>query len=139
MTDAGGEFYGTWVAQARGGGGAYDFYAVFEGSDGFDRARSATYGVTVFGYAGGGQAQDYQYTEIILDALPPLVYTDQTVVLTGQLTSNGYGIAGAEVNIMEDDPLVPDQMLARGYTDQNGEFAIPWDVDGGYLEVDFDV
>ena len=139
VTDAGGEFYGTWVAQARDGGGAYDFYAVFEGSDGFDRSRSATYGVTVFGYAGGGQAQDYQYTEIILDALPPLVYTDQTVVLTGQLTSNGYGIAGAEVNIMEDDPLVPDQVLAWGYTDQNGEFAIPWDVDGGYLEVDFDV
>ena len=138
VTDANGEFYGTWVAQARDGGGAYDFYAVFEDSDGFDRARSVTYGMTVFSYASGGQAQD-QYTEIILDELPPLAYTDETVVFTGRLTSNGYGVAEAAVYIMEDDPLVPDQLLAWGHTDQNGEFFIPWDVVGGYLEVDFDV
>lgn len=139
MTDVDGGFYGTWEAQVRDGGGAYDFYAVFEGFSGLYSARSATYNVTVSNYASGGQAQGYRHTEIILDPLPPLVYTDQTIRFTGQLTSNGYGIAGAEVSIMEDDPLVPDQELAWGHTDQNGRFAIHWDVDGGYLEVDFDI
>ena len=138
VTDANGDFYGTWVAQARGGG-AYDFYAVFEGSGSFERARSATYSMTVSDSASGQQAPGYHYTEIILDALPSSVYTDQTVVFTGQLTSNGYGVAGVAVRIMEDDPLVPDQTLAWGYTDQNGGFAIPWDVGGGYVEVDFDI
>ena len=138
-TDANGEFYGTWEAQTRGGGGAYDFYAVFEGSDSFDRARSPTYSVTVLSSAGTTQAQVYYSTEIILDTLPPSAYTDQTIVFTGQLTSNGRGIAGATVKIMEDDPLIPDQLLAWGYTSQDGGFVIPWDVVGGHFESDFDI
>ena len=52
VTDADGEFYVTWVAQTRDDGGAYDFYAVFEGSGGLDRSRSATYSVAVLGYDG---------------------------------------------------------------------------------------
>ena len=129
VTDENGEFYATWVTKTRSGGGAYDIYAVFEGSDRFDRDRSPTYSVRV----------SYHPTEIVLDDVPPYAYTDETVTFTGRLTSNGDGVPDARVEIGEDDPLIPDQVLARGYTDQNGRFSIPWDVEYGLVETDFDV
>ena len=46
-TDDNGEFYATWNAVQRSGGGSYDFYAVFEGSANIDYSRSQTHSVTV--------------------------------------------------------------------------------------------
>jgi len=46
-TDNNGEFYATWNAVQRSGGGSYDFYAVYEGSANINYARSQTYSVTV--------------------------------------------------------------------------------------------
>ena len=130
VTDENGEFYATWVTKTRSGGGAYDIYAVFEGSDQFYRDRSPTYSVRV---------SSYYPTEIVLDDIPPYAYTDETVTFTGRLTSNGDGVPNARVEIGEDDPLIPDQVLARGYTDSDGWFSIPWDVEYGLVETDFDV
>ena len=47
VTDENGEFYGTWNAEMRAGGGSYDFYAVFEGSSNIAYTRSQTYSVYV--------------------------------------------------------------------------------------------
>ena len=47
VTDENGEFYGTWNALPRSGGGAYDFYVVFEGSSNIAYTRSQTYSVYV--------------------------------------------------------------------------------------------
>ena len=129
VTDVNGEFSATWVAKTRSSGGAYDFYAVFEGSDRFDRDETKNYSVRV---------SPYHPTEIILDDIPSSAYTDETVRFTGRLTTDGRGVPNAAVEIREDDPGI-DQLLARGHTDSNGRFSIPWDVEEGLIETDFDV
>jgi len=146
-TNDNGEFVGTWEASTRSGGGSYDFYAIYEGSSQFAKARSQIYSVFVSGSSSGytppptsGSASPtYLPTAITLDRVPSSVYTDQTVTFTGKLTSSGSPVSGALVKIMEDDPLLPDQLLVRGFTDSSGRFSITWDVTGGYVETDFDV
>ncbi|MGI0063416.1 MAG: hypothetical protein ACREAL_00890 [Nitrosopumilaceae archaeon] len=145
-TDDKGEFVATWEAQSRSGGGSYDFYTVYEGSSQFAKARSQTFSVFVSGTSSGystpssgSSSSSYYPTTISLDRIPSSVYTDQTVTLTGELTSSGNPVPGALVKIMEDDPLVPDQLLVQGFTDSSGRFSLTWDVTGGYVETDFDV
>ncbi len=83
-------------------------------------------------------AQSYP-TSLVLDPIPSSVYTDQIVTFTGKLTSNGNPLSNKLVIIMEDDPFWIDQRLVGGYTDQNGRFSFDWDVEGGYVETDFDI
>ena len=46
-TDENGAFSGVWTASERGGGGAWDIYAAFEGTSSLSESRSRTYSVTV--------------------------------------------------------------------------------------------
>ena len=128
-TDDNGRFYGTWTAQPRSSG-AWDFYAVYEGSSNIKKARSTTYNVHV---------SSYYPTHVTLDRIPSSVYAGDSVTFTGKVTTNGQPLRNAYVKILEDDPFLPDQRLGAGLTDLNGRFSITWKVTAGLVEDDFDV
>lgn len=128
-TDDAGRFYGTWTAQPRGDG-AWDFYAVYEGSSNIKKARSTTHSVYV---------SSYYSTHVILDRIPSSVYAGDSVTFTGKVTANGQPLRNAYVKILEDDPLKSDQRLGAGRTDSDGRFSITWKVTAGLVEDDFDV
>ena len=68
------------------------FYAVFEGSDGFDRARSATYSVTVV----QSQPEPQIFvTTLYLDPLPRQAYAGDALAFSGILeTADGRPVQG---------------------------------------------
>ena len=124
VTDANGEFYETWAAQARDGGGAYDFYAVFEGSDGFDHARSATYSVTVV--QSQSELQIFA-TTLYLDPLPRQAYAGDALAFSGILeTADGRPVQNAQIQIKDDVRIGSDDLLDTTVTDVNGEFYVSW-------------
>ena len=139
-TDDEGRFSGAWDARPRGEG-AWDFYAVFEGSSQVGEARSETRSVRVSSYASdqAGSPPSGQYrTQLTLDPVSGASAGD-IVVFTGRLTADGQPLSGAPVSIYEDDPLSPDQRLGSGTTDSEGGFSIEWRVTAGLLETDFDI
>ena len=141
VTDENGYYAGSWVAEVREGGGAYDFYAVFEGEADISDARSQTYSVHVSDSDGQSfpPAQEYYPTMITLDPLPTEVYFGDSLTFTGRLTSDGMPISNAFIKIMEDDPLQSDQILSTGVTTGDGRFSIPWQVSKDTFETNFDI
>ena len=142
-TNENGRFSGTWTATPRSDGGAYDFFAVFEGTSSYGYARSQEYAVSVIGPTESttptyGLSGKY-HTELVLNQIPVAVYSTQSVTFSGQLTSNGQPVANALIYIKEDDPLLPDQLIANGKTNSNGVFSISWRVTPGLVEIDFDI
>lgn len=147
VTDDNGEFAVAWVATPRESG-SYDFYAVFEGDDYVQKARSSTYSVYVYEDSSGDssgssgstqQYKNYYKTTLTLDQIQSSIYAGQSITFTGKLTSNGSPVSNAIIKIMEDDPLSSDQLLSAGRTDSNGRFAISWQASKGYFETDFDI
>jgi hypothetical protein len=151
ITDANGEFSASWTAVSRDSG-SYDFYAVFEGDDYVQKARSKTFSVYVnegsysnkSGSSGSNsntnqQHPNYYETQITLDKIQSSIFAGESITFTGKLRSNGNPVSNTIVQIMEDDPLLPDQILSVGRTDSNGEFAISWQASKGLLETDFDI
>ena len=145
-TDGNGEFYTTWTAKQRSSG-AWDFYAVFEGSRDVSKAKSSQYSVKVSSYSNSNSNSNpspksttptYYTTSIKLDAIPQSAYDGDQVKFTGKLTSGKYDIPGATVRIKEAD-LGPDETLAYGTTDSNGRFSIPWTVKLASFETDFEI
>ena len=135
-TDNNGEFYASWTAQERSG--AYDFYAVYEGTSNISGARSQTHSMTVSSY---GTSNDYGSTRassITLYGIPSSVYAGTQVTFSGQLTSNGQPLGGKFVMIYDDDPG-PDDMLGYGWTNHNGYFSIPWTAEQGLVEVELEI
>jgi hypothetical protein len=148
ITNDNGEFYGTWISEMRIGGGAYDFYAVYEGSPDITYSRSSIHSVQVKGDTTNTQTpleeQFTQYdriapTTLRLDQIPSTVRSGDSVTFTGKLTSQGKAISGALVYIYEDDPFKADQQIGFALTNSNGEFYIPWKVTAGLVEIDFDI
>jgi len=148
ITNDNGEFYGTWISEMRIGGGAYDFYAVYEGSPDITYSRSSTHSVQVKGDTTNIQTpleeQFTQYdriapTTLRLDQIPSQVRSGDSLTFTGKLTSQGKAVSGALVYIYEDDPFKADQRIGFTRTNSNGEFSIPWKVTAGLVEIDFDI
>lgn len=141
VTGDDGRFSGTWTAQLRGSG-AWDFYAAFDGSRQVGEARSPTQSVRVSSsYSAdpaGGSDSKYR-TSITLDAVPASAHAGDLVAFTGRLTAHGQPLAGATVNVYEDDPLQFDQLLGSGATGSEGTFSVTWRADTGLIETDFDV
>lgn len=154
VTDNNGEFAASWMATTRSSG-SYDFYAVFEGDDYVQKARSKTYSVYVYessannsGSSGSSdsykpntsqQYRNYYETSIVLDQIQSSIFAGESITFTGRLISNGNPVSNAFVKIMEDDPLSSDQLLSSGRTDSNGRFAISWQASKGLVETDFDI
>ena len=65
-------------------------------------------------------------TTLTLDSIPGHAYEGQTVTFTGVLYADGRPLAGKVVYIQDDDSNAPDDLLAKGRTDQNGRFHITW-------------
>ena len=141
-TDDAGRFYGTWTAQPRSSG-SWDFYAVFEGSENVNGARSQTYAVTVPSSTHepprSAPSTSDRDASIVLNRIPSSIYVNELVTFTGQLSSNGRPLADKLVTISEDDPLLPDQTIGSQKTDRNGKFAITWMADTALIEDDFDI
>lgn len=136
-TDGSGYFTTTWTAKLRPDGGAYDFYAVFEGSSQVGNDRSATQSVRVS--SGSGTGSYKASTSLYMDWLPASAYAGDELVFTGRLTTGNSPLQNAMIGIYEDDPLQRDELLAAGRTDSGGYFSIPWDVKEALLEKDFDI
>ena len=62
-----------------------------------------------------------------------------TITFTGKLTSNGNPISGKTILIKEND-FGPDEFLAKGITNSQGSFSIPWKIPKvGAWEIEFEV
>ena len=77
-------------------------------------------------------------TSLTLDPIPASAYAGDTVTFTGVLYADGSPLAGKVVYIQEDD-FGPDEVLAHGWTDQNGRFAINWRAVAGTIETEFEI
>ncbi len=129
-TDSSGYFAGTWTARERSSG-AWDFYAVFDGSQQVTKARSSQYSITV--------ADLSARTSVVLDAPPSSVHVGDAVTFTGTVLAGGRPIQWANVEIREDDRFRPDSFLASGQTGSDGRFAIHWRAEKDLIERDLDI
>ncbi len=129
-----GTFRGAWTASERGGGGAWDIYAAFEGTASLSESRSRTYSVAV-----AGPPDSTRPTQLSLGPVPGYVQEGQTVTFEGALLSGGRPVAGALIEIKDDDLLRPDDLLAHGRTGPDGRFSIPWAAEQGLVETELDV
>jgi len=134
-----GEFYSYWEGIRKGSEKYIEFYVVYEGNRDFFSARSDTYTVTIIESEPETTQSKYQRTQVTLDRIPSKIYAGQSVTFTGQLTSNGNPINDGLVFIYEDDPFKPDQQIGYARTDSNGNYSITWKVEGGLVEIDFDI
>lgn len=137
VTDEDGVFWAEWTAAPRPAGGAWDFYAVFEGDADLRRSRSETYSVSV--------ARDPaprpdpapappRPTLLTLDPVPASAAEGSTLTFSGSLVSGGAPVSGAVVEIKEDDPLLPDETLAYARTGADGRFSVQWGAEQGLVE-----
>jgi len=114
-----GEFGATLIAEQRFDGGAYDFYAVFEGDVDLESARSQTYSVTV------NPIITTQDTLLILDPLQSNVQEGDIITFSGVLLTSDqqFSITGAEICFYEDVDFGTDAPLGCTITDsQSGKF-----------------
>ncbi len=132
-TDENGEFTGDWEAELREYGGAYDFYAYYDGASDISYARSQTHSVTVFTASGSSyvppsSSYGYEPTEITLNSIPKTVSIGQTITFSGKLTSNGKGLANTIVYIKDEDFADLNDFLTSATTDSTGKFSANWKV-----------
>ena len=111
-----GEFYVSWTAQPRSGGGAYDFYAVIEEAGQFEGSRSATHSVEVSRIGGS----------ITLDPIPASARVGERVDFSGTLRLDRASPEGAIVYIKDEDTGSRDELLAAAYVEKNGRFSTYW-------------
>ena len=77
-------------------------------------------------------------TSLTLYRIPSSVNEGQIVTFTGTLYDDGLPLANKIVYIQEDD-FGPDEVLASGWTDQNGRFSIQWRAEAATVEIEFDI
>ena len=129
-TDQSGRFSISWVAREALVEVDFDVYAEHQESGAHEASQSGRRTMSVLEAAA---------SQVTLDAPPSSVRAGDAVTFTGRAEAGGAPLAGARVEIREDDPLLPDQLLASGSTGSDGRFAITWDVAAGLVERDFDV
>jgi len=133
-TDKNGKFSGEWEAELRLDGGAYDFYAYYEGASDVSYARSQTHSVTIVTASGSSyvpsstSSYNYEPTEITLNLIPKTATIGQTITFSGKLTSNGQPLSNAKVWIKDEDPIDIDDYLTSAITDSQGRFSAKWTV-----------
>ena len=69
----------------------------------------------------------------------PFAYAGTEMRFDGQLTCGSEGIAGKAIILLEDDPLLPDEVLAGTTTGENGHFFITWVAEAQLLERELDI
>lgn len=149
VSDNNGKFSATWNAIPKSRGGDYHFYAVFEGDTQVQNARSQEYTVTVLAKSTPNPNQgssssssgniNYFPTEIILNQILSSIYANSDILFSGRLTSNGQPLSNALIDIKKDVPLLPDEVLVYGNTDNNGQFSIHWTAEPGEILKNFGV
>ena len=77
-------------------------------------------------------------TSLTLYRIPSSVNEGQIVTFTGVLYNDGRPLANKVVYIQESD-FGPDEVLASGWTDQNGRFSIQWRAEAATVEIEFDI
>ena len=69
-----------------------------------------------------------QSTTLVLDPFSSSANLGETITFSGKLTSNGNGVSGAIVNIMDEDLLDTSDKLISTTTNSNGHFSVNWTV-----------
>jgi len=133
-TDENGKFTRDWESKLRPDGGAYDFYAYYEGASDVSYARSQTHSVTVVTASGSSytpsstSSYNYEPTEITLNSIPKTVSIGQIITFSGKLTSNGQPLSNAKVWIKDEDFADLNDFLTSATTDSTGKFSANWKV-----------
>ena len=149
-TDSGGYFSGTWTAQVRDSG-AWDFYAVFDGSSDVEQARSDTYNVQVYSSSSSSSSSDdmfddsysddmfddsysepmysdeYSVGVLNLDSIQSVAYSGDPIVFSGYLTTtSGHVVPDATITIKDNVRAGSDTTIMTLTTDTNGYFSEVW-------------
>ena len=112
-----GTFSGTWIATPRSDGGAYDFYAVFDGTSDLGYARSQTFSVSV---------PFLSSSSITLDPIASNVVAGTKVIFSGMLKLENSNPAGKTVYIKDEDAADSDDMLAKATVGPDGRYKTSW-------------
>ncbi|MGY8702688.1 MAG: hypothetical protein ACKVHH_08315, partial [Candidatus Poseidoniales archaeon] len=114
-------------------GGTAEFFLKYLGDEKTNSSRSVGHAIKI--------KSSIQSTNLILDKVNiGSANVGDTITFTGKLTSNGNPISGKPIFIKEADDFITDEFLAKGVTNSQGSFSIPWKItQGGVLEIEFDV
>ena len=137
VTGEDGVFLAEWVAVPGPAGGAWDFYAVFEGDADLRRSRSDTFSVSVARDPAPRSDPPPTLPRPALLALDPVLASaaeGSMLTFSGRLVSDGLPVPGAIVEIKEDDPLLPDDVIAYARTGADGRFSVAWGAEQGLVE-----
>ena len=122
-----GTFSGTWTATPRSDGGAYDFYAVFEGKPDLGKARSQTFSVSVIGHTEPViDVLRLSSSYITLDPIASDVAVGTKVIFSGTLKLENGNPAGKIVYIKDEDSLDQDDILAQATVGPDGRYQTSW-------------
>nr|AIE97943.1 hypothetical protein, 4-oxalocrotonate tautomerase-like protein [uncultured marine thaumarchaeote KM3_03_F11] len=124
-----GTFSVTWTSTPRSGGGAYDFYAVFEGDADLGYARSQTYSVSVT-----QAAAPTPEPTVTISTDKSSYESGDTIYISGQVLNRS---SGEDVTILIRAPDGNTIFVAQETLTNSGSFsstfnAIGWSVDGTY-------
>ena len=114
-------------------GGIAEFFLKYLGDEKTNSSRSVGHTIKI--------KSSIQSTNLTLDKVNiSSANVGDTITFTGKLTSNGSPVSGKTIFIKEADDFVVDEFLAKGTTDSQGNFSIPWKIlKVGAWEIEFDV
>jgi len=114
-------------------GGTTEFFLKYLGDEKTNSSRSVGHAIKI--------KSSIQSTNLTLDKVNVgSANVGDTITFTGKLTSNGSPVSGKTIFIKESDDFITDEFLAKGTTNSQGSFSIPWKItQAGALEIEFDV
>jgi hypothetical protein len=115
-TNSNGQFSIKWQVTAGLVELDFDVYAVFEGSNLYDRARTANQQMTVTKY----------WSDISLYSSHTTVKAGEEVIFSGTVKLEKGNPEGFVVYIKDEDPGNPDDLMATAYVHRDGSFRANW-------------
>ena len=115
-TDSNGQFLIHWTAEPGEILKNFGVYAIFEGGGNYAKVRSNDQYLTVLKYV----------PQITLNPFPTSANVGDVLTFSGTLQLGGADLGDNVVYIMDEVPLLPDNLLATAYVNANGEFSTSW-------------
>ena len=145
-TDENGEFYATWIAEPRQGGGAYDFFAAWEFNQyGYDFTHSEVYSVQVISSTTSTEICDlatFNRPSLLLDELPEQVNAGDTITFSGRLicSDGNTDFPNILIEILDEEAkgFIDSQLITTTRTNSQGEFSVTWQSRTDFIETDLD-
>ena len=129
-TDARGQFHYSWTARPMDrSNNVVEIYAVFEGAQGLEQARSRQHDITVddAGQDTHQQGRTSSRTSLSLSIPNASVEEGDVLQISGRLVdSQGNGLQNSLIYIKDEDTGSGDDHIATVYTDARGQFHYSW-------------